>query len=218
MSFLSGWIGRGRKFEASLADYDLFEFPHAGEGKDLTAKQQQDNLDYLLKVKDDRCRQLVNTLAAFGVEIPMPSEVTNYKAVSRTLHDFSQLTLAHVRKIEAICAPNWRERSRTGRDARIASFVTDLGIYCGECTTYTDLGFDWRIDDTDYKPADRMPTAGLAVLSHISRLAPHHFRLYHDVLDWTFYRVADDAKAKAGRSLPMVHSFSFLDHLMDGRY
>ena len=218
MVSFNGLLGTGRRFEKSLSGYEVFRFPNIGEGKFLSEQQRAENLDFLLSVKQDRCERVVKKLAEFGVDAALPQSVTDHHSLSKALNDFSQKVLARVRHIDRICAPGWRDRTPEGRAVPVFSFAADLGMYCGECAAHTDLGFDWRIDDTPYTPEERMPTSGNVVLSHISSLAPSHHRLYHDVLDWTMFRVADDALAKAGKSLRHLNSFAFLDDLMDGRY
>lgn len=217
MSFLNGLIGKAAKLEKSLRGYPYFAFPHIGKGVNLSEAQRAENLDFFLAVKDERCRQFIAVMAASGVHLPDPEAVTNHHALSETLDAFSRSTLSHVRQIDRICAPGWRERTPEGRDAEIFAFVIDFGVYCGECVRATPLGFDWQIDDTRYR-REPMPTAGCVTLSHISSLGPTHHRLFHDVLEWVMFRTAQDAKANAGKAIRPVNSFAFLNDLMDGRY
>ncbi|MCZ8370339.1 MAG: hypothetical protein O9293_10300 [Porphyrobacter sp.] len=216
MSFLSGLIGKAAKFDKSLSQYELFAFPHAGKGIDLSEAQRVANLDWFLRVKDERCQLFLAAMAAAGVHLPEPGDVTDHHALTLSLDTFARSTLDHVRQIDRICAPGWRERRPEEREAAILSFVIDLGIYCGECARSTPLGFDWRIDDTRYRRNDWMPTAGCVTLSHISNRGPQ--RLYHDVIEWAVFRSAQNARASAGKTIRPVNSFAFLGDLMDARY
>lgn len=217
MAFLSGLIGKAARFDKSLKGYASFAFPHAGKGVDLTEPQRAANLDYFLAEKDARCRQFLAVMAAGGVPLPAPGDVSDHHALTLSLDGFSREILAHVRQIERICAPGWRERRSEGRDAAIASFVIDLGIYCGECARATPLGFDWRIDDTRYR-SQPMPTAGCVTLSHLSARAPGEERLFHDVMGWAMFQIAQDARASAGKTIRPLNAFAFLADLIDARY
>lgn len=217
MSFLSGWIGKAAKLEKLLAGYAPFAFPHAGEGAGLTDTQRAENLAWFVSVKDKRCGRFMAVMAEAGTPLPAPDALTDHHALSLCLDAFSRSTLSHVRQIERICAPGWRMRQPEGREAAILAFVIDLGIYCGECARTTPLGFAWRIDDTHYR-REPMPTAGNVTLSHLSARSEREQRLYHDVIGWTVFRIAQDARAHAGKTIRPVNSFAFLNDLMDGCY
>jgi hypothetical protein len=217
MAFLSGLIGKAAKLDKLLAGYEPFAFPHAGEGVDLTDAQRAENLAWFEAVKDERCGRFMAVMAAAGTPLPAPDAAIDHHALSLSLDAFSRSTLSHVRQIERICAPRWRTRQPGGREAAILAFVIDLGIYCGECARTSSLGFAWRIDDTRYR-REPMPTAGNVTLSHLSARTEREQRLYHDVIEWAVFRIAQDARANAGKTIRPVNSFAFLNDLMDGCY
>ncbi len=218
MAFFSGFFGRGAKLDKSLSDYPTFRMPHAGEGVDLNTEQRTENFAFFKTIKEHRCELIIAKLAEFGVQLPEPHAVKDVPGVSLALHEFSTSTISKVRGIGTICAYDWRKRETTGRDHRLLCFALDIAIYCGECATHPDVGFVWKIDNTEYKGDDRMPTEGNVSLFKVTDIGPGPVQTYFDLLDWGAYSISNNALAVAGKSHAMENSFFFLDELVEGRH
>lgn len=218
MALLSRLFGNARRFETAIADYPVFQSPHPGEGYLLTPAQWRDNLAHFLAELPTRIALVRATLHELGVDIPPPEHVSAGSTASGQLHDFTRGTLSKVRGIEALCAHGWRTRPRDGRDARVVSFVHDLGIYCGTCTTSDPPGFAWAIDDTRYSESSRMGSAGnVLIYKHIPSES-RAIRRFHDVIDWTMYAVFDEARVAGGKTIGKLNAFKFLDDHLDGAH
>lgn len=216
MALLSRLFGNARRFETAIADYPVFQWPHPGEGYLLTPAQRRENLAHFLAQLPTRIALIRSTLHELGVDIPPPEHVSAGSPVSGQLHEFARATLSKVKGIEALCAHGWRTRSYDGRDARVVSFVHDIGIYCGTCTTNDPPGFAWAIDDTRYSATSRMGSADNVVIYKHIPFEPRAIRRFHDVIGWTMYAVFDEARVATGKTIGKVNAFRFLDDHLEG--
>lgn len=216
MALLSRLFGSARRFETAIADYPVYHWPHPGEGHALTPAQRRDNLAQFLAELPTRIALVRATLHELGVDIPPPEHVSAGSTTSRQLHDFTRGTLSKVRGIEALCSHGWRTRPYDGRDARVVSFMHDLGSYCGTCTTNDPPGFAWAIDDTRYSATSRMGSAGNVVIYKHIPFEPRAIRRFHDVIDWTMFAVHHEALVAAGKTIGKVNAFRFLDDHLEG--
>lgn len=216
MALFSQLFGNARRFEQAVSDYPVFTAPHQGEGYPLSPAQRRENLAHFLAELPARIDLVRTTLRDLGTEIPLPVEVSAGSPVSRQLHEFARGTLSKVKGIEALCAHGWRTRSYDGRDARVMSFVHDIGIYCGTCATNDPPGFVWAIDDTRYSKGSRMGSAGNVVIYKRIPFEPRAIRRFHDVIDWTMYEVFDEARVATGKTIGKLNAFKFLDDHLEG--
>lgn len=216
MAIFSRLFGSAKRFEQAVSDYPVFAAPHQGEGYLLSPAQRRENLASFLDLLPSRIQLLQLTMLDVGVELPPPEVASAGSDVSRKLHDFTRSTLSKVRGIEALCARGWRTRTRAGRDARVFSFVHDIGIYCGTCATNNPPGFAWAIDDTRYSERSRMDSAGNVVIFKRIPFEPRAIRRFHDVIGWAVYSVFDEARVAGGKTIGKVNSFKFLDDHLEG--
>lgn len=216
MGLFNRVFGSAGKFEKAVADYPVFAFPHRGLGNDLSPEQRQANLAQFEAVKDQRIALLQGLLGEFATVLPAPNLVGPGSDISLSLDRFGKSTLAHVKGMETICAPKWRERAPAGREAAILSVVVDIGIYCGECTTNTPPGFRWTVDNSKYRKNDYMPTSGNVCIAKVVSGSPKPFEKYLDILDWSVNTVALLAKAESGKTVAKINAFDFLDGILEG--
>lgn len=216
MAIFSRLFGNAKRFELAVADYPVFDWPHAGEGYHLSPAQRRENLASFLERLPSRIDLLRATMEQLGIALPPPQAVTAGSDVSRTLHDFTRSTLSKVKDMEAICAHGWRTRTREGRAARVFSFVHDIGIFCGTCATNDPPGFAWAIDDTRYSETSRMGSAGNVVIYKHIPFEPRAIRRFHDIIDWTVYTANEEARVTAGKTIGKINAFKFLDDHLEG--
>lgn len=157
-------------------------------------------------------------MAQCGFEVPAPADVGGEGEVSPILHEFSMTLFSKQRGVEKACEHGWRSRPANGRALQLLSFAIDIGISCGECVSREPYGWSWKVDDTDYKPVDRMPTSGNVALYKRTQWPEGPQESYHDLLDWTIYTQHNCAQVHRNRGLARVNEFSFLDGFLGGGY
>lgn len=217
MGLLNGLFGADRNAGGVLADYAPLEWPHPREGVHLSAGERAANLAYFLSVKDTRVELVTGALADLGAEVPPPSQATEASGTSVMLHDLARSTLCKIKGFGKICAPGWRDRPVSGREARLLSFACDLGIYCGEAAV-TTRDFAWTIDDTKYKPGKAMTTQGNVVIYKKVPFDPKPIDRFIDIIAYPVYTIHDEDRIRQGKGLAWVNGFSFLDDLTSGRH
>lgn len=217
MGLLDGLFGAGRKADRLLADYTPLEWSYPRDGVHLSAEERAANLEYFMSVKDTRIDNVMRALSDLGVEVPPPSQADEASGTSVRLHDLARSTLCRIKDFGKICAPGWRDRPVSGREARLLSFACDLGIYCGEAAV-TTRGFAWTIDDTKYKPGKAMTTQGNVVIYKKVPFDPKPIDRFIDIIAYPVYTVHDEDRIRQGKGLAWVNGFSFLDDLTSGRH
>lgn len=218
MALFNRLFGSAAKFEKSVAAYPILVLPYKGEGRNLDASERNANLEHIVAIKDERCWLLRGFLNNLGIDLPPASSVTPESDISRLLHEFNRGTLAHVAKIELICAPGWRERVVDERSSRILSVAMDVGIYCGECSTNPVPGFKWEIDSTRYRKQNAMPSEGNVCIYKAKTSDTGTSDVYIDILDWAVYSIYEAARGESGKAMEWVNTFSFFDDIMTGRH
>jgi hypothetical protein len=213
-----GLFGSGADIKSLLSAYAVTPLPHAGEGKTLSAAQRAENLAHFMAHKDAQCARVMDLCQKAGFELMAPGSASATASSSQTLHAFVIKQLARQKNADKVCDNFWRDSAVQDADARLLALAIDIGVYCGECVTRSPLGFDWRIDDTAYRPKDTMMTAGNVVISNVSKIGSTPKRLFHDIIGWTVYSVCDAARVRAGKTLGKLNQFQFLDDFLGDRY
>jgi hypothetical protein len=213
-----GLFGSGGDLKSLLAAYPVTPLPHPGGGKNLSAAQRAENLAQFMANKDAQCARVMDFCKKAGFELMAPGSAFASGSSSQTLHAFVTRQLARQKNAVEVCDNFWRDRAVQDADARLLAVAVDIGVYCGECVTRSPLGFDWRIDDTAYRPKDVMMTAGNVVISNVSQIGPKPMRLFHDIIGWAVYSVCDAARVRTGKTIGKLNQFRFLDDFLSGRY
>lgn len=219
MSVLDRLTGRDRELERSLDSYPIFVLPHSGKGIDLSPREREDNLAYLMAARATRIEALAEFLSGLGMELPRPGDATlSAAAISARLDDLAKRRFTRVAAFESACAPDWRQNPATGLAAAARSVASDIGIYVGECATHASGPFDWRTGESRYRPANMPMTAGEVVISKLSTPGPQPNRIDLDVIGWSVFAIWDIVRLRKQKAFWKLNHFEYLVHLLDNRY
>lgn len=145
------------KLPGLLKDYPPYSAPYPGSGDNLTPKQAQANLNYLLTHKRVRINIFAELLEHFDIDIHTGLKAADPKVLLDQLHRWvhTQWPSVHTKSLATLPYNHWVVSTRNG-DEIVFSMLMDMAIVLGELVLRHQPEFYW---DINRNPQDKGMTS-----------------------------------------------------------
>lgn len=143
MGFIRRRFGRLPRL---LADYPPFLTPYPGEARLLSVGQCEQNLQYLLDMRDQRLEIAGELLAHFGIDLYAGLQAEDPRDLLDSLDRWARAHWPTAYRQSLSGTPlTWLNLPKTGRNI-VFAMLMDLAIVMGEIVTAKRPDYAWRLD------------------------------------------------------------------------
>ncbi|MUL84763.1 MULTISPECIES: hypothetical protein [unclassified Mycolicibacterium] len=184
-----------------LAGYPPYLTPFPGEPGSLSLQQSQENLGYLLDVREHRLQIAADLLAQFGIDLDAGLSAEDPREFLQSLNEWAR------REWPAAYTPAFSDRFKIGLSRRkegehiVLAMLMDIAIVLGETVTRQRPEYSWRLD---LDPKNRDSVSYQRVVMAKDQIDPDWAET---LLDFEYQCIG--SFAKFGRDVPGSHPLGY---------